>query len=483
MIKYTYNNLGWLIEEDNAITYKIYTYVYDSAGNIIRVTETDKTPNDGFIQMGVVGDGTASTFALLPPSLAVTTYNYSYTDSEWGDLLTKYNGVDITYDEIGNPLSYYNGSSYTFTWDGRRLVTAVKGTDTMSFAYDFDGLRISKTVNGTTTHYVYDGELLVAEYTDEIAIVYIYDANDSPIGFKCRESTYAEDIWDVYWYGKNLQGDIAIIYNSAGTKLVSYTYTAWGNTTKTYHNGGASTTAAYNNLTYRGYYYDTDLGMYYLQTRYYDPTVCRFINADDIGYLGANNDITGYNLYSYCSNNPVMYMDYSGEARMPFEDLAWPGQIHREVQLYLASKGYTIEYTITGVGRIDIVNGNSKEAYEIKPFTYNSKLGRELAINQLLQYTNNSTFTVGTDKPELHDSFVSSDGEYYITFHYVGDGLIFYTFRENGVSSKSHSFSAVPSKNKNNQKSVKVATVAFAACVCIAFSGSPGNLLLKTNLI
>ena len=176
--------------------------------------------------------------------------------------------------------SLYNGSSYTFGWQGRRLVSAVKGTDTMSFAYNDEGLRVSKTVNGVTTHYVYDGNVLLAEYTDNEAIVYIYDANDSLIGFKYRASSYEADVWDVYWYGKNLQGDVLYVYNASGTKLISYTYNAWGNTTVTYSNGGATTSAVKNNLTYRGYYYDSDLSMYYLQSRYYDPAIGRFINAD-----------------------------------------------------------------------------------------------------------------------------------------------------------------------------------------------------------
>ena len=68
--------------------------------------------------------------------------------SQWGDLLTSYNGTAITYDAIGNPLSYYNGTSYTFTWEGRRLVGAVKGSSTMSFEYNDEGIRTSKTVNG-----------------------------------------------------------------------------------------------------------------------------------------------------------------------------------------------------------------------------------------------------------------------------------------------------------------------------------------------
>ena len=224
-------------------------------------------------------------------------------------MLTAFNGVSITYDEIGNPLSYYNGSSYTFTWQGRELIGAVKGSNTMSFSYNDIGLRISKTVNGITTHYLYDGDLLLSEYTDTQAIVYIYDANDSPIGFKYRSSSYENDTWDVYWYEKNLQGDIVAIYNASGTKLVTYSYNAWGVTTKSYSNNGSTSTAAKNNLTYRGYYYDSDLGLYYLQSRYYDANTCRFINADAALY----HRILGYNMFSYCENNPVNHYDPTGE--------------------------------------------------------------------------------------------------------------------------------------------------------------------------
>ena len=191
----------------------------------------------------------------------------------------------------------------------------------MSFAYNDAGLRISKTANDVTTHYVYDGDVLLAEYTNNETIVYIYDAFDSPIGFAYRSSSYSEDTWDVCWYEKNLQGDTVAVYSSTGTKLVSYTYTAWGDFTTTYHNGGASTTAVKNNLTYRGYYYDRDLGMYYLQSRYYDPVIGRFINADSALY----DNLLGYNLFAYCYNNPVMYIDPTGCA--PDLDLLFKGSL------------------------------------------------------------------------------------------------------------------------------------------------------------
>ena len=117
-------------------------------------------------------------------------------------------------------------------------------------------------------------------------------------------------MFDEYLFEKNLQGDVVAIYNASGTKLVSYTYDAWGKVTTTYSNGGVSTGARYNPFRYRGYYYDEDTGLYYLNARYYDPCVGRFINVD--GYLNTNGDIIGYNLFSYCGNNPTMRVDYFG---------------------------------------------------------------------------------------------------------------------------------------------------------------------------
>ena len=102
------------------------------------------------------------------------------------------------------------------------------------------------------------------------------------------------------------------VHNETGTLLMSYNYDAWGSCAYTSHNGGSSTAAYYNPFRYRGYYYDSDLTMYYLNSRYYDQVTGRFISADDVGYLGANGDLNSYNMYAYCGNNPVMYVDHLG---------------------------------------------------------------------------------------------------------------------------------------------------------------------------
>ena len=184
----------------------------------------------------------------------------------------------------------------------------------MSFEYNDEGIRTSKTVNGVTTTYYVNGGQIVAEKTDTRTIVYIYDAPGTPIGMMYRTTSYAEGTFDVFWFEKNLQGDIIAIYNNAGTKLATYTYTdAWGNYTVSYSNGGASTGAQYNPFRYRGYYYDTDLGMYYLQSRYYDAKICRFISDDYASVTTATPyALTDKNLYAYCDNNPVMRVDGDG---------------------------------------------------------------------------------------------------------------------------------------------------------------------------
>ncbi|NLE06126.1 MAG: RHS repeat-associated core domain-containing protein [Crenarchaeota archaeon] len=103
------------------------------------------------------------------------------------------------------------------------------------------------------------------------------------------------------------------IYNEKGTKIASYTYDAWGVCVSTFTSGTSSTdriAAMINPFRYRGYYLDVETELYYLQSRYYNPNWGRFINADV--YINANGDLIGFNMFAYCSNNPIMYVDYSG---------------------------------------------------------------------------------------------------------------------------------------------------------------------------
>ena len=130
-----------------------------------------------------------------------------------------------------------------------------------------------------------------------------------------RTTSYTEGVFDTYWFEKNLQGDIVAVYNDAGTLLVTYTYDAWGYLLSTkYYNSGSGTAVQYNPFRYRGYYRDSETGFYYLNSRYYDPSTGRFINADV--YTSTGQGLLGNNMYAYCNNNPIMFFDPQGTALM-----------------------------------------------------------------------------------------------------------------------------------------------------------------------
>ena len=114
-----------------------------------------------------------------------------------------------------------------------------------------------------------------------------------------------------YLFSKNLQGDVIGIYNESRQLVAKYEYSAFGEIISVTDLNG-SDIANINPIRYRGYY-DTETGFYYLQSRYYDPVVGRFLNADAI--IGANGGIIGYNLFAYSNNNPVMFLDPTGTCR------------------------------------------------------------------------------------------------------------------------------------------------------------------------
>ena len=229
--------------------YQNREYAYDSGGNITGV----KTYNGGTLE---------------------NTDTYSYTDANWSDKLTAYNSVPFTYDSLGNPLSYYNGSSYTFTWkDGRKLATLTKGSTSVSYKYNSDGIRYEKTVNGVVHKYYLMGSTITAETiidgTNTTHIEYFYDSY-GPYGFSI-DGTF-------YYYVKNLQGDITQIRDENNNLIASYVYDAWGKVLSVTENNN-NYIGTNNAIRYRGYYYDTESNFYYLNARYYDPQIKRFISS------------------------------------------------------------------------------------------------------------------------------------------------------------------------------------------------------------
>lgn len=277
---YEYDDFNQLIRENNAAAGITYIYDYDNYGNIISVTQYDFTED-------ALGE-------------AVGQFLFGYTESSWNDLLTEFNGQKITYDGSGNPINYRDGM--TFEWWAQKKISAVtQGDNTINYSYDLNGMRSSKEVNGVVTSFNYENGKIINTKTDDEIIWFMYDDNDSVIGM--------EKDGEAYYFEKNSQKDVERIFNSTGELICSYSYDAFGNIISV---SGDENIAKLNPFRYRSYFYDDETGFYYLNTRYYDPVVRRFVNADSVDYLGINGSAISYNLFTYCNNNPVMFEDQNG---------------------------------------------------------------------------------------------------------------------------------------------------------------------------
>ena len=283
---YGYDMMNQLVSVDDKLNGKVYNYTYDAGGNLISETVTD--------------------------SNGTTSNAYEYNNSNWGDVLTSYNGQNITYDEIGNPLTYRDGMSMTWK-NGRQLATLTNGDTSISYGYDSDSVRTTKIVNGVKYTYAYLNGQLMYETRGDAKFYYSYDANG--ILYNVRYTLTDGGTEYSYYYTHNSRGDIVGIYNGAGELKAHYEYDAWGNVISiTDNNGNAITNPNHignlNPFRYRGYYQDTETGLYYLMSRYYDAVTHRFINAD--GYFQSGGNILDANMHSYCGNNPIMFADPTG---------------------------------------------------------------------------------------------------------------------------------------------------------------------------
>ncbi len=179
------------------------------------------------------------------------------------------------------------------------------GTNTYSYKYDDNGIRTEKTINGTTTYYTTVDGRITGQYDGTNTIYFRYDSNNSLIGFNLNGTEYI--------YLKNIQGDIEGILDLNGDLVVQYTYDAWGKLLSV-TGSLADTIGEINPMRYRGYYYDNETGYYYLQSRYYNPDICRFINADEACLIVLNiKNHGGVNLFVYCNNDPINSIDPTGQ--------------------------------------------------------------------------------------------------------------------------------------------------------------------------
>ena len=313
---YTYDALGQLIQVndhsdtrsgENGTTWK---YTYDLGGNILKKER----------------------FAYADTTSPLETVTYTYGDANWRDKLTVFNGNDIAYDAIGNPL---HDGTWTYTWqNGRQLQKMQKSGVTAEFVYNADGLRVQKTVNGVATKYTLHGKNIVHMTSGTDELHFFYDAQNRPAVVVYNGVPYA--------YVKSLQGDIVAILDENGNMVVSYGYDAWG--APLWCTGElAETLGKVQPFRYRGYVFDEETGLYYLRSRYYNSELGRFLNADTIYYC---------NLFCYCKNSPTRRFDANGK-----ED--------EDVYLNVYAATFDVAFRIRplSVGHVDIQIGDTIYAF------------------------------------------------------------------------------------------------------------------------
>ena len=311
---YTYTGMNQVIREEDAVRGRTFTYAYDLGGNLLE--------NKKYYLVNGVEE-----------LRGTDTYTYS---SGWKDQLTSFNGKAITYDAMGNPLSYMGMS---LTWEkGRQLKTLKKSGTLSQYVYDNDGRRIQKTVGDKVIRFYLDGDKIIAQKEEGgERMDFLYDEKGTPFAFEYQEK--------MYFYQTNLQGDIIGIVDSKGSQVVVYRYDAWGEVLVSSDASGFGLSQI-NPLRYRGYYYDQETGLYYLQTRYYDPKVRRFLNADDASVLTKDPEqLTEKNLYAYCDDNPVMYRDDAGMFAFSV-GLGVLGMVTNVATCYIAAKATGQEFGI-----------------------------------------------------------------------------------------------------------------------------------------
>ena len=281
--RYYYDKYNRLIKEHNYNLNYTIKYKYDHLGNLI---------NRIYYKL--------NTYEYISRDL------YTRSNNLWPDQLTEYNNQSFVYDEIGNPIRINNK---VLSWiNGRQLSEYNDGINNIKYKYDVDGVRISKIKNNIETKYYLDDDDIIFEETNGNILFFLRNDVEDLFGFKYNDN--------LYYYIKNGQDDITGIVNEQGNLVARYEYDSWGKIISVVDALGNDIS---NNLThianinpyrYKGYYYDIDTKLYYLNDRYYNPETATFLNAD--GIIGSSDGILNYNLYNYSNNNPINYSDIDG---------------------------------------------------------------------------------------------------------------------------------------------------------------------------
>ena len=378
---YEYDGLKRLTEEAVKVgnnTTDTYTYEYDDYGN--RSKMTAEGTEDYVTEYSYV-DSNGKYTALLQKEVKTAEADENLINLNPASNVKR---TVYTYDANGNQITKTaEGKTETNTYDGlNQLIGFTDGETIASYKYNASGLRYEKTVDGETINHVWDGsKQIVADVVDNQ--FYEADCYIRGTNLVAKYNYWNGNKSEYTYYTQNAHGDVVNLTDSTGAVVKSYTYDAFG----VEKNIDDSDTNAFR---YCGEYFDKETATVYLRARYYNPATGRFISRDsNSGKLG---EPLSLNLYTYCQNNPVCFMDFNGH-----EKIVISGGRSSDENLYNFIE--TAIKQINDWGSDDVTWMVANWNYSASDMVNFAKTANEYGVN----------FAVINDKQELFD-YINKDG-------------------------------------------------------------------------
>lgn len=390
------DNTSLQVESITKYDQSVVNYQYDALGNVTSMTTSDGTyeyqydylnrlvreynpVDERTLIMTYTGNNNIlskkyyeGNQSLTVTNTPVESYEYSY-DSIWKDRLIKVtkkeNGITVDTENIGYVNSNFIGNPTQIndkflTWEGRRLkeIYDMEHDKHYVYTYNEEGIRTSKTIDGVTTRFELNGSNIIAEYVgNELKARYHYNESGSLVGFEYDKKQY--------YYSRDVLGIITDVIDENGNIMVSYKYDAWGNIIDKVVNDSVVDQAS--NFTYKGYYWDNETEWYYLKSRYYNSSIGRFVNIDNL--IGTSSKLSGLNLYAYGSNSPTMVQDEIGQ---------WPKWLTNTVDAIKKFAEDSYEFIVQQQKKsYEYVNGLFKSSFDITSQYVDSSLRLQSKLN------------------------------------------------------------------------------------------------------